>query len=239
MSRILITGASSGIGEALTRSYQARGEQVIACGRSQAKLEQLTHLNGVSSLQFDITDREQVMATASQVGQLDTIILNAGDCEYIDDAINFDSQLFERVINVNLVSVAYCLEAWLPHLAPHGRLVFVSSSAQLLPFPRAQAYGASKAGLTYLANVMQIELARHDIAVSVVHPGFVATPLTDKNTFDMPFKITAEQAANYIIAGVDKGKSDINFPGLFIFILKFLRALPSACWRAIALRMQS
>lgn len=239
MAKVLITGASSGIGHTLTLAYQARGEQVIACGRNAEKLAALGELANVETLQFDVTDKTQVLATVAQMPSLDVVILNAGDCEYIDDVMHFDSTLFERVIKTNLISIGYCLEAWTSKLSAGGQLVFVSSSAQFLPFPRAQAYGASKAGLSYLAKVMQIELQQHAIGVSLVHPGFVATPLTDKNTFDMPFKVTAQQAAQHIIDGVEKRQSEIAFPGGFIFILKLLKALPLSWWRAIALRMQS
>ncbi|MGF1752061.1 SDR family NAD(P)-dependent oxidoreductase [Vibrio makurazakiensis] len=246
--KILITGATSGIGEELALEYAKAGHNVIACGRNESKLTQLKRLQpSIEPLCFDLTDFDNYPVIQSGGQQdpnvksneppLDLLILNAGDCEYIDDALNFDAQKFERVININLISVGYGLQAWLKRIKPGGRLVLVSSSAELLPLPRAEAYGASKAALSYLGKVLAIQLKQHDINVSVVRPGFVKTPLTDKNTFAMPMMVSTQEAAHAIISGLSKGKSDISFPTVFIVIMKCLRFLPSSIWNQLATRM--
>lgn len=249
--RVLVTGATSGIGKALTLAYANQGDEVVACGRNSEKLRQLqleqAHLgasdtnddysikkNAISTLTFELTELKTYPQLADDFAPLDLLILNAGDCEYIDNAHHFDAQLFERVIKVNLIAIGYCLQTWLKHLKPGGRVVFISSSAAFLPLPRAEAYGCTKAALSYLAKTLSISLSEQNIEVTLVHPGFVKTQLTDRNTFAMPMIVTSEQAANIIVSGIAKGKSEINFPRLFIWIMKCLNALPLSLWRKLA-----
>jgi short-subunit dehydrogenase len=214
----MITGATSGIGYQLAMAYAEKGHQVIACGRNQARLEELVSQSvNITSLCFDLTQYQDYPDLKES---LDMLIFNAGDCEYIDDSLNFDAKMFERVIKINLISVAYGLEKWLKHINKKGRLVLVSSSAALLPLPRAEAYGTSKAGLTYLGKTLAISLKEHEINVTTVHPGFVDTPLTQKNNFPMPMLINSKDAASKIIRGIDKEKSEINFPTVFVLLMK-------------------
>lgn len=236
--RVLITGATSGIGKELALKYAQAGNNVIACGRNEDKLNQLKQQNpSIVTLCFDLTDYDKYPTVHVDDAPLDLLILNAGDCEYIDDALNFDAKKFERVIKINLISVGYGLQTWLKQLSTGGRLVLISSSAGILPLPRAEAYGSSKAALSYLGKVLAIQLQQHNINVSIVHPGFVKTPLTDKNTFSMPMMVSTNEAASTIISGLEKGKSDISFPTTFILIMKCIRLLPSSLWNHLAKRM--
>ncbi len=232
---IMITGATSGIGKELALAYTSRGDVVLACGRSQGKLTDLIETNmNVVPLCFDLTDYENYPELDEQ---LDVLILNAGDCYYIDDPMDFDAKAFEKVMNINLVSVGYGLQKWLKNIKRGGRLVLVSSSAGILPLPRAEAYGASKAALTYMAKTLSLTLHRHGISVSLVQPGFVDTPLTKRNNFPMPMLIDSRYAAEKIVSGIDSGKSEINVPFKFVLMMKFLRMLPSFVWQRLALRM--
>ncbi|CAH6838651.1 Oxidoreductase, short-chain dehydrogenase/reductase family [Vibrio chagasii] len=240
---IMITGATSGIGQSLALDYAQQGHQVIACGRSQEKLQALVDSHGsdiaessITPLCFDLTDYHN-FPELDQDNPLDLLILNAGDCEYIDDPVNFDAELFERVININLISIGYALKSWLKNIKPGGRLVLVSSSASFLPLPRAEAYGASKAALTYLGRTLSVDLAKHNIHVSIVHPGFVETPLTERNTFAMPMIISSKAATQRIVNGIAQGKSEIDFPRRFIMLMKLLRMLPTSVWQKLASRM--
>ncbi len=227
---ILITGASSGIGLALAQHFAREKRNVIACGRNPKKLSDVFgNQENVSTLAFDVSMKEQVLAQSSQVEQLDMLILNAGDCEYFDEVVPFDSEKFERIIKVNLLSMAYCLEAFLDKISPNGRVVIVSSSVVLVPFARAEAYGASKAAASYLANSLAIDLASKNINVSLVEPGFVKTPLTDRNKFEMPFLISSEKAAEIIVKGINKNKSRIRFPSSLMIVLHLLSLLPIKC----------
>ena len=238
MKTVLITGASSGIGRALCIEYAKLGYKVFAGGRNRERLEILSQsYNNVVPLVCDLTDLEMTKGASENLPALDLLILNAGNCEYIDDPINFDAQLFERVIQANLLSVSNSLSLWLKLLKQGGTVAFNSSSATFLPLPRAEAYGASKAAVSYLANTLRIDLKNKGINVSLIHPGFVETPLTEKNTFPMPSIVTAEQAALIIRKGLDKNKNEINFPRELIFVMKLMAYLPSAVWQKIALRM--
>ena len=237
MKTVLISGASSGIGEALALTLASNGWKVFAGGRNEERLNDLCQKNtNIEAIIGDVVDESQVINMAQRLPALDMLILNAGSCEYINEPMAFDAALFKRVIDTNLVSVAYCLEHWLPKVKKYGQLAFTSSSASFLPLPRAQAYGASKAALTYLAQTMSIDLAPHHIDVTVINPGFVKTPLTDKNDFDMPGMVNVTQAAQAIIKGLDKRKHIINFPTTFTVILSLIASLPFSWWRTFAVR---
>ncbi|TMM43131.1 SDR family NAD(P)-dependent oxidoreductase [Colwellia ponticola] len=234
---ILITGATSGIGLALFEQYSAQGDNVIACGRNQDKLNTLV-ARAFKTYSFDITQPTQVASAAQDIQadgseSLDLLILNAGDCRYIDDAKNFSGELFASVINTNLVALGTLLQYFLPQVKKGGQVVFVSSSATILPFPRSEAYGASKAGVDYLANSLRLDLAKHDIDVTLVHPGFVRTPLTDKNDFAMPFLLTSEQAAHRMIVGIEKRKKYLHFPKRLTLTMKLLAFLPASLWQRL------
>ena len=237
MKKVLITGATSGIGEALSVHYQTLGYEVVACGRQPDKLAKLASYRNVSSIAVDLCDEQQVMLKMQQLGKLDLVILNAGSCEYMDDAKNFDGQLFARVINSNLIAMGYCLAALLPQIPAGGQLALLGSSASYLPFSRAEAYGASKAAVAYLARSLALDLKAQQIDVSLVSPGFVKTPLTDKNDFAMPMQISAEEAAKQIANGLQKRVFDIHFPKKFTLILKTLSLLPDSWWRFISTRI--
>ena len=234
--RVLITGASSGIGQQLANDYFAEDWEVIACGRDSARL---LNTGATQHLQFDIQDRLETIETAKQIEQpLDLIILNAGTCEYIDDVQKFDSALLERVLRSNVIGLGNCIEALLPHLKTGGQIALMGSAATLLPFSRAQAYGASKAAVTYLSRSLQVDLKPQGINVCLIQPGFVRTPLTDKNDFDMPGMISVEQACNTIRKGLMKRKSTIVTPWLFNRLLGLLGALPDPLPTLIASKLR-
>lgn len=228
---ILITGSTSGIGHSLVNQYIAKGDKVTACGRSKAKLSALNNVH--NTCLFDINNSDEISQSTQHVEDIDVLILNAGDCRYIDNAKQFDGDLFADIISTNLTSLGYLLQYLLPKVKHGGQVVFISSSATILPFPRSEAYGASKAGMDYLANSLRLDLLAHSIDVTLVHPGFVKTPLTNKNTFSMPFLITSDEAATRIIQGINKRKRYLHFPKRFTFILKALSFLPLSLWQML------
>ncbi|MGO1247507.1 MAG: SDR family NAD(P)-dependent oxidoreductase [Oceanisphaera sp.] len=237
MKRILITGASSGIGQQLALDYAADGWQVVAAGRDADKLAHALASINFEPCIFDMQEPAAIHKAVAELAPFDLVLLNAGNCEYIDDALHFDAELFARVINVNLVGTANCLPALLPRIKRGGRLAVVSSSVSFLPLPRSQAYGASKAGLDYLVRTLAIDLVPHQIAVSLIRPGFVDTPLTQKNDFAMPGQVTALKASAAIRQGLAKGKSEICFPFGLISTLRLLSWLPQGLWRRLAQRL--
>jgi len=236
VSNIWLTGASSGIGAALVRQLASEGHNLIISGRRQHALDELAQHwpTQISTAVADTTSREELAAIADNLnhfGDLDMAILNAGTCEYLEIA-DYDSSVIEANLTTNLLGTARSLDIALPALratrakGKPATLVIVSSSAWWFPFSRAEGYGASKAGLTYFAQALRADLAAEGIDVVVVSPGFVKTPLTDRNDFPMPFLVTAEEAAHRISAGLTKGKNEIAFPRRFTWLLKALGALP-------------
>lgn len=231
MKTVLITGATSGIGQQLALDYLQAGWQVLACGRNPDKLvalkQQSAQPEHCQTLSFDVTEREAVLAAGQKLQQaLDLVILNAGTSLYIDDAKHFDSERFSRLMQTNLLGVAYCLEAFTQHIPRGGQLALVGSSAYLFPFTRAEAYGASKAAIAYLAQSLSLDLKAHEIQVSLITPGFVKTPLTDQNDFPMPMRISVERATADIRRGLAQRKALISTPASFVLGLRLLNRLP-------------
>lgn len=235
--KILITGATSGIGRQLALDYQAEGHQVWGVGRSADALETLVQ-QGITPLQVDLSDRESTCACCSQLESLDLVILSAGTCEYIDMP-DFNGDLFARVMRANVESMANSIEALLPALrkSSSAQLIGIGSSAAYLPLPRAEAYGSSKAAIAYLMKTLRITLKADNINVSLVCPGFVKTPLTDRNDFPMPFLIDVTEASRVIRKGVAKNQAEIHFPRRFTYMMKLMSLLPQKVWEALALRM--
>lgn len=235
--KIVITGATSGIGRQLAVDYQLEGHDVWAVGRNEQALEDLRS-RGISTGQVDLTDREAALSWFPSLESVDLAILNAGTCEYVDLPA-FDSALVQRVMRANVESAAICIEGVLPLLrkSSRGHLAVVGSSAAYLPLPRAEAYGASKAAIAYMVETLRIDLHAENIDVSLICPGFVKTPLTDLNDFPMPFRISVQQASDFIRKGLLKRKSEIHFPKRFTSMLKFLSLLPGPLWTIIGRQM--
>lgn len=242
--RIWLTGASSGIGQAMAARLLAAGHQVALSARRAEPLQALAERYPLQALVLpgDLTDAAAVAGMAEvigvQWGALDQAILNAGTCEYIE-AGRFDAALVERVVRSNLIAPAYCIEAALPLLLRGDRphLVGVGSSVTWLPLPRAEAYGASKAGLRYLLQALRLDLAAQGVDVTLVNPGFVDTPLTRRNDFPMPMRWPVERAAQHILERLERRPLEIAFPAPFIAGLRLLSWLPARLQFAIGRRL--
>lgn len=219
---IWITGAGSGIGRALALHYAAQGHRVIASGRTQSRLIEVQQaaegLSGkVIPLTFDVTAADAVDQTCAELSvlapHLDLVILNAGTCEYIRKQ-SLDPELFRRVMDTNFFGLIHSLNAALPQLRkapqrPH--VAAVCSLAAFIGFPRAEAYGASKAAARYLMHSVRTDFS--DVMdVTVINPGFVTTPMTAVNDFPMPFEMDAETAASRIARALQGRPLEYNFP---------------------------
>lgn len=241
----LITGASSGLGRALALQYAAAGWQVLAIARSGERLQQLSQQSPwIQCLQLDLADSDALAASVPQIQKLlprlDLVILNAGTCEYVD-AQDFELAAFDRTFAVNFFSVVAAVKYWLPllHASTRPQLAIVSSLAWIFPFTKAQAYGASKAALSYFTDSLRLDLAGQGIQVSLIEPGFVDTPLTRKNDFAMPFILPVEQAAARMITAINNGKLRYRFPKRLAISLSLLNLLPYNLRQKVALAMKS
>ena len=234
--KILITGATSGIGNQLAKDYLLEGHEVFAVGRDDDALAELKDL-GAIPLHLDLMDRDKVIETFAKISHIDLAICAAGMCEYLDMP-NFDSDAFMTVMSVNMGTLSHAIEGVLPKLiASKGRLVALGSASAYVPFARAEAYGSSKAAIHYLMNTLQISLAPHDVSVSLVVPGFVETPMTKQNDFPMPFLQTPKQASQAIRDGIDSEQEVIEFPKRLTLPLKALGMLPNLVWQQVSKKL--
>ncbi|WP_352258480.1 SDR family NAD(P)-dependent oxidoreductase [Psychrobacter sp. TB55-MNA-CIBAN-0194] len=230
---ILITGATSGIGNQLAKDYLLDDHHVYAVGRDDVALAELKSL-GAETIDLDLMDREKVVEAFEKIEVVDLAICGAGMCEYLDMP-NFDSASFMKVMSVNMGTLSHAIEGVLPKLiASKGRLVGIGSASAYVPFARAEAYGSSKAAIHYLMKTLQISLAPHDVSVSLVVPGFVETPMTKQNDFPMPFIQTPEQASQAIRDGIASGHDVIEFPKKLTLPLKALGTLPDLVWQQVS-----
>lgn len=224
---VWLTGASSGIGAALVKKFLTEEYVVIASSRSLNALAD--YQDQIIFIQLDATKSDSIKECIGKIeqdyGRIDIAILNAGVCEYVEYP-EFSLSTIEHNFSVNFFGMVRCIDAALPLLRNSStpQLIGMSSSAVYMPFARAEGYGASKAAGMYLLRSLQAHA--DDINISIICPGFVKTPLTDKNNFPMPFLISSEKAANLIFKGIRKKKPVIEFPWQLIFILKILHLLP-------------
>ena len=230
---IVITGATSGIGMQLAKDYLAKDQHVYAVGRDDEALAELKSL-GATPIDLDLMDREAVIAAFEKLDTIDLAICCAGTCEYLDMP-NFDSESFMKVMSINMGTLSHAIEGVLPKLiASKGRLVGLGSASAYVPFARAEAYGSSKAAIHYLMKTLQISLAPFDVAVSLVVPGFVDTPMAEQNDFPMPFLQTPQQASQAIRDGIEAEHEVIEFPRKLTLPLKTLGTLPDMAWQQVS-----
>ncbi|MFO2462353.1 SDR family oxidoreductase [Pseudomonas sp. 15FMM2] len=242
--RYWLTGASNGIGLALAEVLLASGAQVALSARAKKPLEQLAMkfpgqvLVVAGNLTNSQTVREIGQHIAQAWGHVDTVILNAGTCEYVD-AKQLDTSIIEHVARTNLLASSYCIEVALPLLragqTPH--FVGVASAATYLPMPCTEAYGASRTGLRYLFESLHAEVSPEGMDVTVVSPGFVDTPPTAHIDFPMPLNWPADKAAEHIFAKLAARPLEITFPALFLATLWPLSTQPNRTRLTIGKRM--
>jgi NADP-dependent 3-hydroxy acid dehydrogenase YdfG len=234
LGRVWLTGASSGIGEALVGPLVDAGARVAISARREAPLETLAarHPAGrVLPLPLDVTDRDAVHAAARTIeaawGGIDLAVFNAGTHIPVS-GVAPNAADFETLMRVNYFSVVYGVEAVVPGMLARGRghVAAVASVAGYRALPTAAAYGASKAACIHAMEALRFDLAPRGIDVTVINPGFVRTPLTDRNEFAMPMRIEAGEAARLIVRGLQARKKEIHFPAAFSWLMKTLRVLP-------------
>lgn len=241
---ILITGASSGIGLELARKICNIPCNLIILARRIGVLQSFANDNmgkpaNIFPIECDVSDKISVNKAYSEikekVGAPDIIILNSGvsSRKSID---KFDSSIAEEIFSVNVMGLIYFVEVSLPDLKERksGIIAGVSSLADKRGFSKSGFYCASKAAATLILESLRVELKKYNIKVITIKPGFVKTPMTDKNKFSMPLIMPAPKAANIIIDGIEKGKSIIEFPLLTAWGSKLLRVIPDFIFDKLA-----
>lgn len=240
-----LTGASSGIGLALCELLLATHNTVIATVRNTQALQALQekYPEQLNCIACDLNDEDSIHQLAQTLNQqhqqLDGLILAAGVCEYIDNA-NIDMALMKRVFDINFFAACKCCEIALPLLRNSTQkpiILGVSSLSTVAAFNRAEAYGASKAALNYFLESLRIDLAP-DIDVCIASPGFIDTPMTKKNDFDMPMMISAEKAAEHLFYALQKRPMHYRFPKVFALILRTLAFSPLIWFKIIAPKLR-
>jgi len=230
---VWLVGASSGIGRATASLLHARGARVIVSARNADALAAFVAQHpGAFALALDITDAQAVLAAAATVlaqGPLDGMVFCAGHYREMRAAA-MDLADMERHVQINYVGALRVLDAVLPHMLSVRRAgAFVSLTGSVAGYrglPKSLAYGPTKAALINLAQTLYLDLRDAGVAVSIINPGFVETPLTAGNDFAMPALISPEQAAVEIVRGWARGAFEIHFPKRFTFWLKLLELLP-------------
>ena len=232
---VWLSGASSGIGFALAELLLQKGFRVAVSARRREPLQKLAagapDSGAVLQLPLDVTDRE-ALATAyqtlcSQWQVPDLVIANAGISIHME-AADLDYAKLKQINEVNLLAAMSMLQLPVQDMLQRGSgyLAGVASVAGYRGLPHAAGYVASKAGLIAFLESLRFDLEPHGIAVSVINPGFVKTPLTERNRFPMPFIISAEASARAIWRGLKKGRMEIHYPPALSLLLKFMRLLP-------------
>jgi NADP-dependent 3-hydroxy acid dehydrogenase YdfG len=232
--RVWVIGASSGIGEACANALIKAGAKVALSSRRKERLNPIASLGNPGQtlvLPLDVTNDAQLKNSYQSIlslwGGIDLLLFVSG--VYVPlRADNFDMAVAEHTIDANLLGPMRAVALVLPEMlkAHAGHIAIVGSVAGYSGLPRALAYGPSKAAIINFCETLYYDLLPQGVSVHMISPGFVATEATAQNDFEMPALISAEEAANQILIGLEKGEFDIHFPKRFSGFLKFLRILP-------------
>ena len=241
---VWITGASSGLGKSLAQLMAQKGWQVAASARNEEELLVLEDwsdpLKGqIHAYACDITDMASLEAVLARInsdlGPVEMAVLNAGTHMPVK-AIEFRASAFRPLVEVNLMGAVNCIDVLLQDMVARGQghIAVVSSVAGYRGLATSSAYGMTKAGLINMCEALKPELDRENIKIQVICPGFVRTPLTDKNNFPMPFLMEPEAAAKAFYQGLMSRKFEVIFPWQMRLVMKTLRLLPNWLFFPIA-----
>jgi short-subunit dehydrogenase len=230
--RVWLIGASTGIGAATAQLLLAAGARVAISARQAERLCVVAGGHPNARIEaLDFTDSAQVAAAWQRIraawGGADLVLIVAGTHAEIR-AWELTEQNAMALLETNLHAVIKTTAVVLPALLAQGNgaIGIVSSVAGYRGLPKALIYGASKAALINFTETLYLDLHAKGLGVYLINPGFVKTPLTERNAFHMPHLISADKAAAAIVAGLAAGEFEIDFPKAFTWQLKLLRILP-------------
>jgi NAD(P)-dependent dehydrogenase (short-subunit alcohol dehydrogenase family) len=230
--KIWITGASSGIGKALALKFAKENWKVAISARRKKLLDQIAENENISSFPLDVTDDSKVQEVVSNIlnefKDIDLCVFCSGAYDpKLEQEIN--KQQIRKIMDINFFGVLNCIKAVENYFKNKkgGQISIVSSVAAYRGLPNSSGYGPSKAALTNLTESLYFDFKKYNVRISLISPGFIKTPLTSQNTFNMPFIKSPEFAANKMYDGLTKGGAfEIHFPKELTLFLKFLRILP-------------
>ena len=234
--KILITGASSGLGAELAHQYAHKDNELTLLARREDRLyalrkELYEKCKSVEVIVADVTEFDTLQKKLSQIKSLDMVILNAGvslghssDEDFIPTIAEF-----EKLYRVNVLSAHAILEVLLPLFKAQksGKIVFISSLASLFSMPSSKVYSSSKRALNAYAEGIRYKYNKYGIKVINILPGFIKSELTDKNDFNMPFILDTEVGVAKIVKAIAKNRRQYIFPLRFYLIIKLLNILPN------------
>ena len=235
---VFITGASSGIGAALARAYAAQGATLGLLGRRTEALQALAAgLPGSHAVYaIDVADSEALSQAArsfiEQYGVPDLVIANAGVSAGTLTEERGDLAVFERVLRTNLLGMVATFQPFILPMrrARRGHLVGISSVAGVRGLPGAGAYSASKAAVSRYLESLRVELRGSGVKVSEIRPGYIRTPMTDVNTYRMPFIIEADDAAQRFLRAIERAPARATIPWQMALVAPLLAVLPSGLY---------
>ena len=247
---VLITGASSGIGRGLALELARRGAKLGLVARRRELLQELVseissgagrNDADVLSLTADVSDQQAMRDAAERLlaafGRIDVLIANAG-IGVSNPAVEFDAGKLAAVISVNVIGAANSVQAVLPEMIARGRgqLVVISSLAAYRGLPKSAAYCASKAAVSAMFESFRLDLGPLGIDVTIIHPGFIKTPLTAGRQARLPWLMECETAVKKILGAVEKRKKSYAFPWQLASIVRLGMIMPNFMYDAISRR---
>lgn len=240
-----VTGAGKGIGRALSKRLAEDGWTVAVSARTEDDLSSLAAEcapGRIHVFPLDVADQSLTESIfkliESRLGLPDLTVLNAGTHTPLP-AEKFAVAPFRRLVETNLMGPVNGLAQIIPRFIERGggHIAVVASVAGYRGLPTAAAYGATKAGVINMCEALKPELDRHGVRLTLINPGFVETPLTDKNDFPMPLLISVDAAVDHIMRGLDGAAFEVAFPWRFAFLMKLLRIIPDRLFFALTRRM--
>ena len=230
---IWITGGGTGIGKAVAIKFANQGWKVAISGRRENILKEVEDINpNIKSFPLDVNDKgkcfEIMKNIKEEFGDIDICFFSTGTWDPKKER-EIDVEQIENVFKVNFFGTLNCIKSVEDHFRnrKNGIITIVSSIAGYKGLPNSTGYGPSKAALNNLAESLYFDFGRYNVRVCLVSPGFIKTPMTDKNDFKMPFLKTPEYSADKIYNGlINSNKFEIHFPKSLTLILKFLKIIP-------------
>lgn len=227
--RYWLVGASEGLGRALAMKLSAAGAEVIVSARSQERLDDLvSKLPGkAQAIACDVSNTDDVKRAVGEAGPIDGIVFLAG-VYWPMSAKQWDFDKAIAMADINFTGAFRCVGAVMPQMLERGtgHVVLTGSLSGFRGLPNTVGYGASKAGVMYLAEGLHADLRRSGIDVQVINPGFIKTRLTEKNTFQMPFIMTPEAAAQEFFEGMCSDGFKKSFPRVFSWLFRISQFWP-------------